>query len=138
MSGNPIDGGDMETLAAMLESEKLSHTRTRSVCFGMFVFCFGVLVVAIGVLTYLLIAGATSAAQDSLTYMQVLAPLGAMVVGFFTSWWTAQNCINSIDRTLFAARAGRHRLFMSFLEQLQCADKKKRRIMLDVVSTLVG
>jgi hypothetical protein len=136
MNGLPIDHGDMETLAAILESEKRSHTRTRSLCFALFVFCFLTMLVAVCVVAFLVFRNQLSG--GSLTLVQVLAPLGALVVGFFTSWWTAQNCINSIERTLFAARSGRHRLFVSFLEQLQCADKKKKRMILDVVSSFVN
>lgn len=139
MSGQTIDHKDIEALAQILEQEKRGHGRTRSLCFGLFVICFLLLVVAICVLAYLLVTAQNdNVASHSLTYLQVLTPLGALVIGFFTSWWTAQNCINSIDRTLFAARSGRHRLFVSFLEQLQCADKKRRRMMLDVVGALVN
>ncbi len=139
MSAHPIDHGDIEALAQILENEKVGHCRIRSLCFGLFVFCFAALVFAIGVLTYLLVTArlGDDIASRSLSFLQLLTPLSAAVVGFFTSWWTAQNCINSIERTLFAARSGRHRLFASFLQQLQCADKKKQRMMLEVVSALV-
>ncbi len=139
MSGQIIESADIEALASILENEKRGHARTRSLCFALFVFCFMVLVVAICTLTFLLVTARLEGdlTQNSLTFLQMLTPLSAAVIGFFTSWWTAQNCINSIDRTLFAARSGRQRLFVSFLEQLQCADKKKRRAMLDVVGALV-
>jgi hypothetical protein len=139
MSGQVIESADIEALASILENEKQSHCRTRSLCFALFVFCFLVLVVAICTLTFLLVTARLGGdlAGNSLTFLQLLTPLSAAVIGFFTSWWTAQNCINSIDRTLFAARSGRQRLFVSFLEQLQCADKKKRRAMLDVVGALI-
>jgi hypothetical protein len=67
-------------------------------------------------------------------FVQALGVLAALVVALFSMWWTVQNCINSIERTLFAARARRHQLFASFLGQLQCADKSKRQLWLDVVS----
>jgi hypothetical protein len=140
MSGQVIESADIEALASILENEKKSHGRTRSLCLALFVFCFFMLVVAICTLTFLLVTARLEGdlAQNSLTFLQLLTPLSAAVIGFFTSWWTAQNCINSIDRTLFAARSGRQRLFVSFLEQLQCADKKKRRAILDVVGALVS
>ena len=134
-----IEREDIEALAQMLEQEKRGHGRTRALCFALFAICFALLVVAICVLAYLLVtAPDDNIASHSLTYLQVLTPLGALVVGFFTSWWTAQNCINSIDRTLFAARSGRHRLFVGFLSELQCTDRKKRNVMLDVVGAFVN
>jgi hypothetical protein len=138
MNEQTIERGDIEALAQILETEKQAHRRTRALCFALFVFCFAVLTVAICVLAFLLVTARAGIAGDSLTFLQVLTPLGAMVVGFFSFWWTAQNCINSIDRTLFAARSGRHRLFVSFLGQLQCADKKRKRLMLEVVGALVS
>ncbi len=135
-----IEPEDIEALAAILENEKQSHCRKRGLCFGLFVASFAVLIFAIAVLTFLLATGQLGDAitGNSLGFLQVLAPLSALVVGFFGMWWAVQNCINSIERTLYAARAGRHRLFASFLEQLQCADKNKRRLLLDIVGSVVS
>jgi ABC-type nickel/cobalt efflux system permease component RcnA len=135
-----IDPEDIEALAAILENEKQSHCRKRGLCFGLFVASFAVLIMAIVVLTFLLMTGRLGdvITGNSLGFLQVLAPLSALVVGFFGMWWAVQNCINSIERTLYAARAGRHRLFASFLEQLQCADKGKRRMLLDIVGSVVS
>ncbi len=135
-----IEPDDIEALAAILENEKQSHCRKRGLCFGLFVASFAVLIFAIAVLTFLLATGQLGDAitGNSLGFLQVLAPLSALVVGFFGMWWAVQNCINSIERTLYAARAGRHRLFASFLEQLQCADKNKRRLLLDIVGAVVN
>ena len=86
----------------------------------------------------LFLTGADSAMSGSgpaLAVLQVLGVLSGGVFGFFSMWWAAQNCIHTIERTLFAAKAGRHQLFVGFVEQLQCSGKKKREILIDMVKS---
>ncbi len=133
-----MDVDDVQTLAAILENERRSHCQKRAVCFGMFVFSLVSLVLALGIVVlYLTQSDGSVGIGQVPMYAQLLTALSAAVVGFFSAWWSTQNCINSIERTLYAARAGRHRLFVSFVEQLQCTDKKKRRVWLDIVTAAV-
>lgn len=136
--GQAMDLDDVETLAAILENERRSHCHKRSICLGMFAFSLACLIAGLGIVVLFLVQrdGASGVGQVPV-YAQLLTALSAAVVGFFSMWWSAQNCINSIERTLYAARAGRHRLFVSFIEQLQCTDKKKRRVWLEIVSSAV-
>lgn len=140
MSDHNIDHGDVEALAAILEAERLNHCRTRGLCFGLFLFSLIMLIFGVVIFGVVFIIAATNeiSIDHWLPTLQLLPPLSAAVVGFFGSWWAAQNCINSIERTLFAARAGRMKLFASFLGNLQCADKKKRRVWVDMAASLVG
>ncbi len=142
MIKDEIEPGDMDALAAILEAEKKSHCRVRGLCFGLFVFCFAILVAAIAVAAAY-ITGFVFDRPDNddvgrtLGMLQLLMPLSAAVVAFFSMWWTAQNCINSIERTLFAARAGRARLFASFLREIQCANKKTKKIWLELAASAI-
>jgi hypothetical protein len=138
MNAQHIEQGDIEALAEILEAEKQNHCRKRGLCFGLFLFSLIMLVFATCTVTFLFVSGRLSEgpAAEWLGALQLLTPLSAAVIGFFGSWWAAQNCINSIERTLFAARAGRAKLFASFLGNLQCADKKKRQVWMDMVASL--
>ncbi|SRR5690349_3751522 len=140
MSDHNIEHGDVEALAAILEAERVNHCRTRGLCFGLFLFSLIMLVFGVVIFGVVFIIAATQeiSIDHWLPTLQLLPPLSAAVVGFFGSWWAAQNCINSIERTLFAARAGRMKLFASFLGNLQCADKKKRRVWVDMAASLIG
>jgi hypothetical protein len=140
MSAHHIEQDDIEALAAILEAEKLNHCRTRGLCFGLFLFSLVMLVFAVGIFAVVFVVNTSNHADIDkwLPALQLLPPMSAAVIGFFGSWWAAQNCINSIERTLFAARAGRVKLFASFLGNLQCADKKKRRVWMDMAASLVG
>jgi ABC-type nickel/cobalt efflux system permease component RcnA len=140
MSDHNIEHGDVEALAAILESERVAHCRKRGLCFGLFLFSLVMLVFAVVIFgVVFVIATNNNVSMDQwLPTLQLLPPLSAAVVGFFGSWWASQNCINSIERTLFAARAGRVKLFASFLQNLQCTDKKKRQVWMDMAASLVG
>jgi hypothetical protein len=135
MSTTHIEQGDIEALAEILEAEKRHHCRTRGLCFGLFLFSLVMLVIAVGTIATLVLTGHLT--QEWLSAIQLLTPMSAAVIGFFGSWWACQNCINSIERTLFAARAGRQKLFTSFLGNLQCADKKKRALWMEMATSLV-
>lgn len=135
MSTAQIDQADIDALAAILESEKLHHCRARGLCFGLFLFSLVMLVIGIVTISVLFLSGRIN--QEWLSAIQLLTPMSAAVIGFFGSWWACQNCINSIERTLFAARAGRLKLFTSFLGNLQCADKKKRQLWMEMATSLI-
>jgi hypothetical protein len=135
MSTAQIDQADIDALAAILESEKLHHCRARGLCFGLFICSLVMLVIGIVTISVLFLSGRIS--QEWLSAIQLLTPMSAAVIGFFGSWWACQNCINSIERTLFAARAGRLKLFTSFLGNLQCADKKKRQLWMEMATSLI-
>jgi LPS O-antigen subunit length determinant protein (WzzB/FepE family) len=129
--GTKFDADDIEALAQILEIEKRSHARKRLICLVMFLVSLACLVVVLvvgAVLAVGLMAQHASGVElaKQAWVVQVLAALGTATVSFFTTWWGVQNCLNAIDRTLFAARAKRHHLFEKFLEQIQCAEKKKR------------
>lgn len=134
-----FDEEDVKALAEILEVEHKNHMRKRSICFWLFIFWFALLLVALGVAAYLVLGHTAAGANGgALVWVQLLTAMSAAVVSFFSMWWTVQNCINSIERTLFAARAGRTQLFASLLEQVQCADKEKRRLWLDVLKAAVS
>ena len=139
MSAHHFEESDIEALAEILEKERLHHCRTRGFCFGLFLFSLVMLAFATATISFLFLSGRISQGPTSewLGALQLLTPLSAAVVGFFGSWWAAQNCINSIERTIFAARKGRVKLFASFLGNLQCADKKKRQLWMEMVASLV-
>jgi len=140
MHAHLIEQSDIDALAAILESEKQNHCRTRGLCFGLFLFSLVMLIFALVIFGAVLVISSADLVDIGawLPALQLLPPMSAAVIGFFGSWWAAQNCINSIDRTLFAARAGRLKLFASFLGNLQCADKKKRRMWVDMAASLIG
>ncbi|MDP3459909.1 MAG: hypothetical protein Q8S09_11615 [Hyphomonas sp.] len=131
--------GDIDVLAVILEQERRSHCRIRSLCFGLFMFSFAMLVGAMAVIGYMFINSVNGAADpESLMILQVLAPLSAAMIGFFASWCAAHNCINSIDRSLYAAQAQRYQLFAGFVGELQCASKKKRSMLMDIVGSVIA
>ena len=132
-NGDHTEEGDIEVLAAILQQERKGHCHIRSLCFGMFVFSFVLLLGTMGVI------GAQGGGEKaSPMILQVLAPLSAAMIGFFASWCAAHNCINSIDRSLYAAQAKRYKLFEGFVRELQCASKKKRSLLLDMVGSIVA
>lgn len=131
--------GDVEVLSAILEQERRSHCRIRSLCFGMFVFSFVLLLCAIGFISYLFISSVNgSDIKATPEMLQILAPLSAAMIGFFASWCAAHGCINSIDRSLYAAQAKKYKLFAGFVGELQCTSKKKRSMLMDMVGSVVG
>jgi hypothetical protein len=137
-----IDAEDLDTLAQILEREHVSHRRKCGVCFAMFLLAFSALVVAL-VLVGVRLAIAVSSPLGSealglqFALFQVLAPLAAVALTFFGAWWAAQNCLNSIERTLCAARNQRLKLFETFLNQIQCAGKEKQRAWLEIIKSAV-
>jgi len=124
--------GDIEVLAAILQQERKGHCHIRSLCFVL-------LLCAMGVIGFSFIVGTPGGGERaSPMILQVLAPLSAAMIGFFASWCAAHNCINSIDRSLYAAQAKRYKLFEGFVRELQCASKKKRSLLLDMVGSIVA
>ncbi|KCZ93335.1 hypothetical protein [Hyphomonas johnsonii] len=141
-SNSAIDNSaqeDLQVLATILENERKGHCHIRSICFGMFVFSFLLLVGAMGVIGFSFISSVSSGGEKaSPMILQVLAPLSAAMIGFFASWCAAHNCINSIDRSLYAAQARKYQLFEGFVRELQCASKKKRSLLLDMVGSVLA
>ncbi len=136
----PIDSSDVEALAEILTAEMHKHARTRGLCFGLFLFTLVLLILAVVVFGLVFINRRSNGLQMDqwLPTLQLLPPLSAAVIGFFGSWWATQNCINSIERTLFAARASRTKLFAAFLGNLQCVNKKKRLVWMEMAASLIG
>jgi hypothetical protein len=137
-----IDTEDIETLAQILEREHASHSRRCTVCFAMFVLAFVSLVVAlalVGVRLAIVVSAPVGAEALGLQFglFQVLVPLAAVALSFFGAWWAAQNCLNSIERTLCAARNRRLKLFETFLGQMQCAGREKQRAWLEIIKSAV-
>ncbi|MFT5776203.1 hypothetical protein [Hyphomonas sp.] len=138
-NGVHTEEGDIEVLAAILQQERKGHCHIRSLCFGLFVFSFVLLLGTMGVIGFSFVVGAQGGGEKaSPMILQVLAPLSAAMIGFFASWCAAHNCINSIDRSLYAAQAKRYKLFEGFVRELQCASKKKRSLLLDMVGSIVA
>ena len=138
-----FEDDDIAALTAILESEMRGHRKKRAVCLAMF--CISLVSLIIGltlgawqIATELLPGQAGLQLDDSLQALQLLAPIAAFAMWFFTAWWACENCINSIERTLFAARARRGKLFRQFVDQISCADKNKKRVWLEVVGAFVA
>ena len=139
MIAQAIDQDDIDLLASILEKEKRHHCRVRAACLGLFLFSFILLLGTLATLAYLFAVNITDLSGDLwLPLLQVLAPISAAMIGFFASWCAAQNCINSIDRSLYAAHAGKFRLFAGFVKDLQCASKKKRSIWMDMIGSVIA
>ena len=140
MSGSVFDDHDIRAFAQILEHEHKSHCRKRAVCFWLFAFWFVLLIAALGLAAFIVLRAENDGQNlgQTVGLLQVLGLLSAAVVTFFTMGWATQNCIHSIERSLFAFRAGRHQLFQSLLEQVQCADKEKRRLWLEVAKALLS
>lgn len=140
---NPeFEDDDVAALTAILEGEMRSHRRKRTVCFVMF--CISLVSLIVGLVlgswqiaTDLLPNQGGLQLDDGLQALQLLAPLAAFAMWFFTAWWACENCINSIERTLFAARTRRSKLFRQFVEQISCAKEKKKRVWLEIVGAFV-
>lgn len=141
MIATGIEHDDIQTLAEILENEKILHKRKCLMCLVMFGLAFVALVVALVVLGVQLAKIMGSGAADDLdgqfAWFQVLAPLAGAAMLFFSSWWAAQNCLNAIERTLCAARNQRMKLFQTFLGQIKCADKEKQQAWLEIVKGVV-
>lgn len=134
-----IQHDDIELLANILEQEKRHHCRMRSVCLALFLFSFVLLLMAFGTIAFLFAAEMDFVSENKwLTLLQFVAPVSAAMIWFFASWWAAQNCINSIDRSLYAAHAGRLRLFAGFVGELQCASKEKRSLWMDMIGSVIA
>jgi hypothetical protein len=137
-----FEDDDVVALTSILESEMRGHRRKRAVCLAMFGISLVALIIGLVLGTWqiaveLLPNQAGLQLSDGLQALQLLAPLAAFAMWFFTAWWACENCINSIERTLFAARTRRSKLFRQFIEQISCADKKKKRVWLEVVGVLI-
>jgi hypothetical protein len=130
--------GDVEVLAAILAQERKSHCLIRSLCFGLFVFSFLLLACAMAFIGFIFVQSVNSGGETtSPMILQVLAPLSAAMIGFFVSWCAAHNCINSIDRSLYAAQAQKYQLFAGFVSELQCTSKKKRDILMEMAGSVI-
>jgi hypothetical protein len=137
-----FDTEDIDTLAEILERERKSHCRKCSIFLVMFVIAFVSLVVALALVGVNLAGvigspGGARAMADQFPVFQVVAPLTAVALSFFGGWWATQNCIHSIERTLFAARNRRMKLFETFLGQIQCSGKDKQRAWLEILKAAV-
>src|SRR6185436_12705568 len=72
-----IDHGDVEALAAILESERIAHCRKRGLCFGLFLFSLVMLVFAVVIFgVVFVIATNNNVSMDQwLPTLQLLPPL---------------------------------------------------------------
>lgn len=138
MSTQPYEPEDIDALASILEKECKHYRLNRAICFGLFVFWLVLLIAALVLAAWVTIGAHNDLLSGPLVWLQALGAMSAAVISFFSMWWTAQNCIHSIERTLFAARAGRSQLFVSFLSQVQCASKEKRKMWLEVIKDVVA
>lgn len=139
LSGQNVDADDIAVLSQILEGERKSAASKRAVCFAISTLMFLFLLGTFAVIAYqLLQTNDRTLIENLLPVAGMLAPLFAAVLTFFHLGCGAQNCINSIERSLVAARHGRHKLFVTFVQQVQCADKDKRKVIMEWVGVLVG
>lgn len=129
------DEDECAVLAELLEKEKRGHRGIRTICLLLFVFSFVLLLSLLAFVVFQFTQGGRNQ-YTTIDFLQILAPIAALMIGFFSSWWAANNCVNSIERSLFAARHRKWKLFLGFVEQLQCASKKKRSMLMDVAGSL--
>lgn len=137
-----FDPEDIQTLAEILEKEKRSHLRKCGLCFAMFAVAVAVLLVAFALVVLTVASEFSSGAGIEVLgrhaiLVQVVGSLAGAVLLFFSVWCSAQNCLNTIERTLCAARNQRVKLFETFLGQIQCADKRKREAWMEIVKGVV-
>lgn len=137
-----FEDDDISTLTEILESEMRGHRQKRLVCMTMF--CISLVSLILGLvlgawqIAAELLPGQSGVKMDEgIQALQLLAPLAGFAMGFFTAWWACQHCINSIERTLFAARARRSKLFKLFVEQIACASEKKKKAWREIVEGFV-
>jgi hypothetical protein len=143
MISGAIEADDLETLTEILELEKNSYRQKRSLCFAMFMLAFACLAIA---LTLVVVRLASVASEPvglaelggQAMLLPVLAPLAAVSLSFFGMWWAVQNCLNTIERSLCAARNRRAQLFGVFVKEIQCANKEKQRAWLEIIKAVVG
>ncbi|MEQ9507208.1 MAG: hypothetical protein RLO80_13175 [Hyphomonas sp.] len=134
---NDIEPEDVYLISRILEKEKVSHKRISMVCFLLFLISFGILISALCFFAYTIsVSGSSQLLDSSLGLVQVIATLAAMMIGSFVSWCAARTCVNSIERSLLAAEAGRFKLFTGFVRDLECTSKKKRSVLIDVASSM--
>lgn len=136
--GHAVEQDDIEVLTQMLESERRHHQWKRMLCVWLFVFWFALLVVALGLVAWVTLGGRVELLTSQFTWLQWVTALAVAVMSTFSMLCAAQYCIHSIERTLFAARAGRPKLFETCLNQVQCASKEKRRLWLEVVKDVIS
>ena len=130
----------VEQLAQLLEMEKAGHRSKRRWCLVMFsvsIVCLLLALVGVGIALFKMLESPGSQPGWQLTVLQIVGPLAALAVSMFTTWWAVQNCLHSIDRALYAAKAGSPELFAALLDQVQCADNKKKKLWLEVVKSVV-
>ncbi len=144
MIASQFDPEDLQTLEEILENEKRVHARKCSMCFALFASAVVVLIAAFIMVVITLAAdlsgGGALGIEDigeHAVLVQALGTLAGAVLLFFSIWCGAQNCLNTIERTLCAARNQRMKLFETFLSQIQCADKKKKEAWLEIVKGVV-
>ncbi len=137
-----IEQEDIATLSEILESELSLHKRKCWICLVMFALAFliliGVLVLAVGRIASSSMFATILSFDDKLDLFQVIIPIAGVALSFFGLWWSAQNCQNSIERALCAARNNRPNLFRAFLGEIQCASKKKQHAWLEIVKASLG
>jgi hypothetical protein len=136
LSGHNVEAEDVAALAQILEGERKTAASKRSVCFALSILLFMLLVAAFSLMAYAMFQGHEDLFQSLVPIGSVLTGLSAGVLTFFNLGCGAQNCIHSIERSLVAARHGRHKLFVTFVEQVQCADKNKKQLIMEWVGAL--
>ncbi|MES1198383.1 MAG: hypothetical protein ABUS48_00175 [Pseudomonadota bacterium] len=130
----------VEQLSQLLEMEKAGHASKRRWCLVMFavsVFCLLLALIGVGIALFKVLQSPDIQPGWQLTMLQVVGPLAALAVSMFSTWWAVQNCLHSIDRALYAAKLGSPELFAALLDQVQCADQKKKKLWLEVVKSVV-
>lgn len=137
MNVQTLDPAKVRILAEMLEIERRGHCHRRTLCVGMFALFFLSLIVSVGIAVFVIMDSAGEVGDKALPLFSLLGALSAAVMSLFGILFTVQNCINSIERTLFAARVGDLQLFQAFLDNLECASKGKRGQMLALAKTVL-
>jgi len=138
LRGHTLEADDLPAIAEMLESERKTARMKRGVCFALSALTFLLLVAAFVMLAYAFLDARTGLRSQLPQIGAALATFSAGVLTFFSFGWGAQNCIHMIERSLVAARHGRHKLFATFIEQVQCGDKNKKALLLEWVGVFAG
>jgi hypothetical protein len=136
-----LDAEDISTIADILRKEYTSHCRWRSRFLALFMLFLTILLIALVLLILHALGNLTDVATRLNADLWLLPAIGSLaggVMSFLSMWWAQQNCLHSIERTLFAAQRNRSQLFAKFLEQIQCADQKKKKFWAEVLKGAVS
>ncbi len=140
MTSAAYDVEDFKLLSSLLEKEKVVHSRRVTLCFVLLIFSVILFLLSLLLLAKLVFDFVTADVGKATEIISVLGivPVAGVMFLAYSSWCAALNCVNTIERSLLAARAGRWRLFNGFVREMKCTDDKKRNWLLEIAGALMN